>query len=116
EIIESQNVSAVGADDFLTKPFHISDLISKTKTIFELPQEKPMPAELPEDEYSYCKIHVDEFTSSSTLMSDIFVKLTGGKFVKVAHEGSDIPVSRIQTYKQKKVDFFYVKVADFQKY
>lgn len=115
EILEAKHAFELGADGFLPKPFKSKDLIDSIEKALK-PKEEISASVVEEDEFSFCKIHVDEFTSSSTLPSDLYVRLTDNKFVKVAREGAEIQVQRIQTYKDKKVEYFYVHVRDFQKY
>lgn len=116
EVLESQDAHSLGADEFLAKPFQMKDFLKLAKKIFEANPQPAAAQEPVDDEYCFCKIHVEEFTSATRLVSDIYICLSGAKFVKVAREGDDIPVSRIQTYKEKKVDFFYVRTEDFHKY
>ena len=113
EILEGKDLESFAFDALLPKPFKMSELID---TIIQLFTPKPKVEEEPEDEFSYCRIRVEEFISSSKLPSDIYVQLSGKKFVKVGKEGSQIPVEKIQTYKEKRVDFFFVKASDFHKY
>jgi putative nucleotidyltransferase with HDIG domain len=92
----------------------MKELLAAVEKVFK-PKESAS-ATLEEDEFSFCKIHVDEFTSASCLPSDIYIRLTDNKFIKVAREGAEIHLQRIQTYKEKRVEYFYVHVKDFQKY
>lgn len=114
EILEGKDLSAFPFDALLPKPFKMTELI---QTIIELFTPKPeVKEEEQQDEFAFCRIHVDEFVSSSRLPSDIYVQLSDKKFIRVGKEGSNIPVTKIQTYKEKRVDFFYVKSIDFHKY
>jgi putative nucleotidyltransferase with HDIG domain len=116
EILDAKDALELGADAFLAKPFKMAELLALIEKVFQK-QEQPEAATLiEEDEFSFCKIHVDQFTSASTLPSDIYVRLADTKFIKVGREGAEIQVQRIQTYKEKKVEYFYVHTKDFQKY
>lgn len=64
----------------------------------------------------YCKIHIDEFVSTSYLISDIYVRLPNGKMIQVAKEGEEMPIERLRTYKDRKVEFIYVTERDYQQY
>jgi response regulator RpfG family c-di-GMP phosphodiesterase len=116
EVIETQDAFMSGADGFLPKPFKTRHLLETVESVFRVKEEPADPSLIEEDEFSFCKIHVDEFTSASTLPSDIYIRLGDNKFVKVGREGAVIQVHRIQTYKEKKVEYFYVHNKDFQKY
>jgi response regulator RpfG family c-di-GMP phosphodiesterase len=113
EILEAKHALELGADEFLPKPFKMKELLDAIERVMK---PKDDSATIEEDEFSFCKIHVDEFTSASTLPSDIYVRLTDNKFIKVAREGAEIHLQRIQTYKDKRVEYFYVLVKDFHKY
>jgi putative nucleotidyltransferase with HDIG domain len=115
-ILEPKVAMELGADDFLEKPFSMKDLLKSIEKAFRSKESLADPSLVEEDEFSFCKIHVDEFTSASTLPSDIYIRLADTKFVKVGREGAEIQVQRIQTYKEKKVEYFYVHTKDFQKY
>lgn len=117
EILEAKHAFELGADEFLPKPFKMMELMAAIENVLKSKTEPPsQDTELEEDDYSFCKIHVDDFMSSSILPSDIYIRLMENKFVKVAKEGAQIHIQRIQTYKEKKVEYFYVHVRDFQKY
>ncbi len=115
EILEAKHAIELGANEFLPKPFKTKDLLDAVERVLTV-KETHAEAPADEDEFSFCKIHVDEFTSASTLPSDIYIRLTENKFIKVAREGAEIQLQRIQTYKEKKVEYFYVHVKDFAKY
>lgn len=116
EVLEAQDAFSLGANGFLPKPFKVKDLLTLIESVLQTKEDPSDPAVVEEDEFSFCKIHVDEFTSASTLPSDLYIRLNDNKFVKVGREGADIQVRRIQTYKEKKVEYFYVHNKDFQKY
>lgn len=115
EVLESADLSTFPFDALMPKPFKMSELVQTIQDVFTVKEEKN-DAEQMQDEYSFCRVHVDEFITSSRLPSDVYVQLSDKKFIRVAKEGSQIPVIKIQTYKEKKVDFFYVKTTDFHKY
>lgn len=116
EIMEAKHAFELGADEFLPKPFRMNDLLSTVEKVFAKKEDVSSTGMVEEDEFSFCKIHVDEFTSSSKLISDIYIRLADNKFIKVGREGAEIQVQRIQTYKEKKVEYFYVHTKDFSKY
>lgn len=115
QMLDAKDALSLGANEFLAKPFKMKELLDTVEKVFK-PKEEVENTGDENDEFSFCKIHVDEFTSASTLPSDIYIRLAGDKFVKVAKEGAEIQVERIQTYKEKKVEYFYVHVRDFPKY
>jgi putative nucleotidyltransferase with HDIG domain len=114
EILEAQQAFNMGANGFLAKPFTLADFMKTVAQILTPPAEVASHSE--EATQSYCRVNVNEFLSTSKLPSDIHVKVAEGRYVKVAREGAAIEVSRIQIYKDRKVDFFYVATEDFHKY
>lgn len=65
---------------------------------------------------SYCRIGIEEFISGSKIKFGIFVRLSEGKFTKIAHEGEEVTIDRIQAYKNKNAKYLYVRKEDFAKY
>lgn len=117
EILEAQQAHELGADEFLPKPFKMRDLLDAVEKVFQPKPETENATYDPEqDEFLFCKIHVDEFTSASTLASDVYIRLADSKFIKVAREGAQIDIHRIRHYKEKRVEYFFVATKDFHKY
>jgi response regulator RpfG family c-di-GMP phosphodiesterase len=118
EVVEAKQAFEIGANGFLAKPFRASEFKEEIEKILNpIPAGAASEADVKiNDEFQFCKIHVDEFLSASKLSSDIYVRVANSKFIKVARAGTEIPIERIQTYKDKKVDFFYVLIEDFDRY
>lgn len=116
EVLEAQQAFTLGAHGFLPKPFRIAELLKTLDAVFSPVAENKRGEVISNDELAYCKIHVDEFNTSSKLISDIYIRLGENKFIKVAHEGTEVPIGRVKTYKDKNVVYFYVRVEDFGKY
>lgn len=113
EALEAQTAYELGANGFLAKPFRMKELL---QLVTELFKSTPTPKIVGANAPLYCRIAVEDFLTTSRLPSDVYVCVADGKYVKVAHEGSQIEVSRIRTYKDRKVDYFYVMSTDFYKY
>lgn len=117
ELIEARNAFELGATEFLPKPVKtdalleaISRCLAPASTRDEAPRQTDT---LRVDEF--CQIHVDEFISTTSLRSDIYLKL-GEKFVKVAHKGDSVPIDRLKKYQASSVDYLYVRVEEFRNY
>jgi putative nucleotidyltransferase with HDIG domain len=118
ELLEMQEAHDLGADEFLAKPFSTQSLFEAIQRCLD-PKPEPSSEELassPPAKEVYCAIHIDEFISSTRLLSDIYVKLSAAKYVKVAHKDEAIPVERLAVYKERRVEYLYVALGDFQSY
>lgn len=113
---ETRQADELGAAGFIAKPFLRADLIA----IFDkvLPKEMVKKIEAPPEpmESQYAKVRIDDFISGKQIKFDIFVRLSGEKFVKIAMSGEDISVERIRMYKTKGLHFLYLRKEDFEKY
>lgn len=121
DILDGIDLTTVPFDAFLPKPFKFSKLLKLIEQVMSKKDASEMAAIaaltiIEEDEFSFCRIKVEDFVTSSALPSDVYVKLADNRFVRVGKEGSEIPMAKIELYKEKKVDFFYVKVTEFHKY
>lgn len=110
EYLETQSAADLGADGFLAKPFKLAEILGLLSEILGF-ENTPAP-----EDQSYCCVGVDEFYSTTKLPSDIFVKVGVSKFVKLAREGSEIELSRLEQIKDKKVKYLFVRSDDFHKY
>lgn len=112
ELIEAHQAYEIGANEFLAKPFRLENL----KKIFAHVLAPPKPAEKPKSpEAKFCRIPVEDFITSSKLLVDLHVRLSGEKYIKIAHAGDVVSVERLKMYKEKKVDYFYVKPDELRK-
>lgn len=118
EIMETQRAFELGADHFLSKPFRRFALIEAAceclfpeLRIYESDKKEVEPAQ-----FQYCQIPIGDFLSSSSLVSDVHIRLGVDKFVRVACKGDSIPLQRLQTYEEKNVENLYVKREDFGQY
>ena len=73
--------------------------------------EKEEPAQM-----KFCRIPIDQFITSSQMLSDVFVQLSVSKFIRVANAGDKVEVSRLKTYQLKNVEYLWVRREDFAKY
>src|SRR5690606_8446559 len=64
----------------------------------------------------FTKVEIDKFYSSKKVLFDVYVKLSENHFVKILHAGDDFSNSRIEKYKEKKVEYLYFHKSDRRKY
>lgn len=116
EALEAKKAYELGADEFISKPFRADALVRIVRECMqpELKAERMIEGE--REEQYYCQIPIDHFLSASRLISDLYIKLSDKKYVKVAAEGEDIPIERLRTYRAKRVEYLHVRKQDFGKY
>lgn len=120
DVLESQSAFDLGANEFIAKPFSLETLISIVRSCLDPAKPEAAKSETATAAASeaarHCRIHIDEFISTTKLISDVYIKLGSQKMVKVAHEGEEVPVDRLRFYKEKKVDYLFVAVEDYPRY
>lgn len=110
EILEAKKAHELGADGFLPKPFRLIELRKSIYTAM-LPG-----AETQRDGSIFCKIQVDHFLTIAKFPSDLFMQVAPEKFVKIEQEGAVVQIPRLQTFKEKNIQYLYVSAEDFHKY
>ncbi len=113
ELTETKEAYDLGADEFIPKPFKREELLEAVKVCLD---EKDAPQPTVTQEADYCKLGIDDFTSGKQILYDIFIRLSSDKFVKIAHQGEDLPMDQVRAYKAKNIRFLYMKKEDFRKY
>ena len=118
EILESHSAHDLGANHFLAKPFRNEEFLKAIETVMTPPAAAATvtdpEAEVPSD--SFCRIHIDEFVTAKTVVSDIYIRLTDEKYVKIANAGDSIPTDRVEAYRAKGANYLFVNTADFGRY
>jgi len=113
---ETRQADEMGAAGFLSKPFVKNDLLALLQKIFESPAAGGSAKAGAASEGDYAKVSIDEFISGKSMKFDIYIMLTGPKFVKIATAGEDLSMDRIRNYKTKGLSFLYLKKEDHEKY
>lgn len=112
EILETIDAHEQGVDNFIAKPFNskqLAEVVDKT-----INSEEEEASELQKQEF--VDLMIEDFYSAKTLLSDIYVKLAGGKRVMVAKAGEVVPKERFSSYKSKGVDMLSIRTEDFPRY
>ena len=114
EISETQEASEMGASGFLAKPFKHEELLELLASLTgEEVQTKTVSRS---QDAEFCKLMIDDFVSGRQIKFDIYIRLSDAKYVKIAHQGEDIDISRVKAYKEKGVTYLYLKQEDFREY
>jgi response regulator RpfG family c-di-GMP phosphodiesterase len=114
ELKETQEAYELGARGFLPKPFKKEELLSILQEWLYPKDVKPEEEE--NQNLNYCKLSIDDFVSGHEIKHDIYVRLSENKYLKIAHQGEDIPIERINSYKTKGIQYLYMQKDDFRKY
>ena len=111
-ILETHKAFELGADDFFTKPFRNEDILSAVENIMEpIKREREQQSR---DE-NFCRIPIEEFVSADGIKINVHIRLAPNKYIRVAHQGDQIPVDRVDNYRAKGVTFLYAFKNDFYK-
>ncbi len=113
ELTETQEAYTLGADEFIPKPFKREELLEAVNLCCNA--GSALAGQESQDD-QYCKLSLDDFVSGKNMQCAIFLRLSETKYVKVAHEGENLPLDRIRMYKSKNVRFLYMLKKDFRKY
>lgn len=108
DITEAQEAYKIGASEFLAKPFRLDNL---KNVIHAVENGEVQVTGGPQ----YSQVPVESFISGTPLACDLFVRLQGHKYIQVAFAGDTIPLDRLRIYKDKKIDFFFVRSMDLAK-
>lgn len=113
ELLEARQAFELGANEFIAKPFR-RELLAKVIEHCQRSKQAREKAELEETD-AYCRIPVEEFISTSKLIADLFIQVSDRRYIMIGRAGEIVDVNRLRSYKEKQVDFFYVKAEDLRK-
>lgn len=111
EISEAKEAYDLGAKGFLPKPFGKGDLLNQLSGIFGI--DKPKQDQHDEQ---FSALRIEEFVTGKEILFDIYVKIRANKYVKVASSGESIDVDRVVHYREKGLEYLYLKKDDFMRY
>lgn len=114
ELKETKEAYELGARGFLPKPFKKEDLLGILNECL-FPTTNEAPEEVNQD-LEFCKLNIEDFISGREIKFDIYVRLSETKYVKIANQGENIPIERINSYKAKNIRHLCMQKDDFKKY
>lgn len=117
DLKETVEAAQKGADAFIAKPFKKEDLLYTLENLIKKVEEQ-IKAEIapPSIDDQFCKLSIADFVSGKEIKFDVYLRLSELKYVKIAHQGEDIPVNRIKAFQEKNIKFLHLKKDDFRKY
>lgn len=112
-LLEAQTAFDLGASEFIPKPFKNAELFAIIDHVVF--PEKPKLDPVSQNTDQYCKVSIEEFVAKPRIDFDVYVKLSEQKMVKIGHAGGEIPIDRIQMYKEKGLKHLFIRQEDFKK-
>ena len=73
--------------------------------------------EVTEEDTQFSKININEFIATKTILFDVYIWLSSGKYLKILHAGDSFSKERLDKYKnEKKVEHLYFMGKDRKKF
>ncbi|RYZ84333.1 MAG: response regulator, partial [Proteobacteria bacterium] len=121
ELADAASAAEAGASGFLAKPFQQSDLVDILVSLAPKTLLVPLSTGQAEavEEQNYLKISVEDLMLGSQINHPLFLKMPQGhvpRFVKIAHNGEDLPLDQIRLYKTKGIHHLYLTRSDYLNY
>ncbi len=113
QLLETQTASSLGASGFLTKPFSYKEVL---KVIQKVMAPDSSVTKIEDTDLSFCAIPIEDFVSGSGMQIGIYIKLGPKKYIRIAHQGDEVPNDKVEAYKEKGVHFLYAKKDDFGRF
>jgi putative nucleotidyltransferase with HDIG domain len=113
QIIETQKAHDLGTDDFISKPFSITEMLVKVSKVLKDDPESPNEIQSGSDR-DFCRVPIEDYISEKELGHNIFIKLGENRYVKVLHRGGKIDPERVRSYKEKGVTYLYIRQEDYR--
>ena len=113
EILETKSAFELGADEFLSKPFRMKDLMDAiSQCLIKRNESKSRPSL----DNNFFGINIEEFVNGSQFDSPVYIRLSELKYCKLGNVGEDISRSRVVQYKTKGVEKLYLLKSDYEKF
>jgi len=113
-LMKPEEACKLGADEFLLKPFVETELMEKLTSCLPIDcGNDNLDITEPMVDQNYCKVSIDDFVTGREVPFNVFVKINGSKYLRIAYKGEDISIEKIKAYKQKGLFYLYLKKEDF---
>ncbi|MEW6056545.1 MAG: response regulator [Bdellovibrionota bacterium] len=108
ELEDHPELTALGVSGYIQKPYRIEKLIElvrdQTKQLASLRLKQTQPV--------YFKIKTQTLLRVNLLHSDVYIKLSDDKYVKLLREGDCLTPEDIARYSQRSVEHLYIHESD----
>ncbi len=117
---EKKEALEIGAASFLMKPFKLATLKQEIDQVLAtrpkvVKEEAPVPEKTLVDA-DFVAIPIENFVSGSAMRFSVYIRLSQDKFVKLAHGGERLDVSRVDQFRKKGIHHLYLEKPDFSNY
>ncbi len=113
-VLETKSAFDLGAKGFIAKPFKNQELLTLVDSVLGIiPEPKQFAVE--EIAKEFCKVSIEEFVAKPKIDFDVYIKLSETKYIKIAHQGEEIPKEKVSHYKEKGVKHLFIRKEDFSK-
>jgi YesN/AraC family two-component response regulator len=107
---DAQEMMSLGCSGFLTKPVTKNELLESIRLLREDSEAEKSTG------MTFSKIRLDSFLVGHKSPFSIYLKMTDGRFVKVANKDSQLESERLQRFKKNNVNELWVETSDFHIY
>ena len=116
DIMEVQEAYDLGASAFLTKPFKNNEIQEAIETAVAKNEHFEEKEDAGKIDDEFIPINIEEFTSGNVIPYEIHIRLSSHKYIKVAHTGDDVDINQLKKYKEKGIQYLYLKKEDYLQY
>lgn len=109
DLLQTQSAFDLGADEFLSKPFHIDDVEKAVNST--LSQGRAELSVGISDKF--CKVHVAEFETLHSIAFDLYFKVSDGKYFKIFKKGQTLEMDRMRSYIARGLTHLHILKVDF---
>lgn len=110
--LQAKQALQLGADQFLNKPFSRNDFSKAVEDAFKGAENQILNSL----DLDYVQVPIDEFVTGTVLKVDLFLRISDKKYLKIGHKGGSIEQNQIQAYKDKGLNWLYMRKPDFAFY
>jgi len=107
---DAQEMMSLGCSGFLTKPVTKNELLESIRLLREDSAADNSTG------MTFSKIRLDAFLVGHKSPFSIYIKMTDGRFVKVANKDSQLDYERVQRFKKNNVNELWVESSEFPAY
>ncbi|MBN1114867.1 MAG: response regulator [Oligoflexia bacterium] len=106
----------LGVMAVISKPYNMDDILKRISEIGsgEIKPSKKIIYKI--EDSSFLKINLEEFTSNPISAYDVYIKFSDAKYLKILNAGEELSSERINKFREKNVDYLYVKEQDHREY